>query len=74
MRSTTKTIVGLASLGILAASYKFGLEAPAAFASSNSLTGGTTNSLAGSGSSASNETTAPLDGGTTTDSGATNNG
>ena len=38
MRSTTKTIVGLASLGVLAASYKFGIEAPAAFANQDALT------------------------------------
>lgn len=47
MRSTTKTIVGLASLGVLAASYKFGLEAPAAFANANATT------LTGSGSTSS---------------------
>jgi hypothetical protein len=38
VRSTTKTIVGLASLGVLAASYKFGIEAPAAFANQDALT------------------------------------
>ena len=72
MRSTTKTIVGLASLGILAASYKFGLEAPAAFASSQN--GGITNALPGSGSSASNESVAPLDGGNTQGSSTTATG
>jgi len=38
VRSTTKTIVGLASFGVLAASYKFGIEAPAAFANQDALT------------------------------------
>ena len=72
MRSTTKTIVGLASLGILAASYKFGLEAPAAFA--NSQNGGITNALTGSGSSATNQTVAPLGGGNTQGSSTTATG
>jgi hypothetical protein len=38
VRSTTKTIVSLVSLGVLAASYKFGIEAPAAFANQDALT------------------------------------
>lgn len=61
MRSTTKTIVGLASLGVLAASYKFGIEAPAAFANQDALTSLGTNS------SQTGETTNPAGTGNTTD-------
>ena len=37
MRQTTKAIVSIASIGLIAASYKFGLEAPAAFANAEAL-------------------------------------
>lgn len=37
MRQTTKAIVSIASLGLIAASYKFGLDAPAAFANAEAL-------------------------------------
>ena len=66
MRSTTKTIVGLASLGVLAASYKFGIEAPAAFANQDALTSlgsntsqttDTNNTDAGTGTSGTGSTT-----------------
>ena len=37
MRQTTKAIISIASIGLIAASYKFGLEAPAAFANAEAL-------------------------------------
>ncbi|MFM5952436.1 MAG: FMN-binding protein [Micrococcales bacterium] len=37
MRNTTKAMVSIVSLGLIAASYKFGLEAPAAFANAEAL-------------------------------------
>lgn len=37
MRQTTKAIVSIASIGLIAASYKFGLDAPAAFANAEAL-------------------------------------
>jgi hypothetical protein len=37
VRQTTKAIVSIASLGLIAASYKFGLDAPAAFANAEAL-------------------------------------
>ena len=37
MRNTPKAIVSIVSLGLIAASYKFGLEAPAAFANAEAL-------------------------------------
>jgi uncharacterized protein with FMN-binding domain len=37
VRQTTKAIVSIASIGLIAASYKFGLEAPAAFANAEAL-------------------------------------
>lgn len=80
MRSTTKTIVGLASLGVLAASYKFGIEAPAAFANQDALTSlgsntsqttDTNNTDAGTGTS---DTTTSGNGSTTDNSGNTTSG
>lgn len=80
MRSTTKTIVGLASLGVLAASYKFGIEAPAAFANQDALTSlgsntsqttDTNNTDAGTGTS---DTTTSGTGSTTDNSGNTTSG
>lgn len=80
MRSTTKTIVGLASLGVLAASYKFGIEAPAAFANQDALTGlgsntsqttDTNNTDVGTGTS---DTTTSGNGSTTDNSGNTTSG
>ena len=37
MRQTTKAIISIASIGLIAASYKFGLEAPAAFANADAI-------------------------------------
>jgi hypothetical protein len=37
VRQTTKAIISIASIGLIAASYKFGLEAPAAFANAEAL-------------------------------------
>lgn len=37
MRNTTKAMVSIVSLGLIAASYKFGLDAPAAFANAEAL-------------------------------------
>ena len=37
MRQTTKAIISIASIGSIAASYKFGLEAPAAFANADAI-------------------------------------
>lgn len=37
MRQTTKAFISIASIGLIAASYKFGLEAPAAFANAEAL-------------------------------------
>jgi hypothetical protein len=37
VRQTTKAIVSIASIGLIAASYKFGLDAPAAFANAEAL-------------------------------------
>jgi hypothetical protein len=80
VRSTTKTIVGLASLGVLAASYKFGIEAPAAFANQDALTSlgsntsqttDTNNTDAGTGTS---DTTTSGNGSTTDNSGNTTSG
>jgi hypothetical protein len=80
VRSTTKTIVGLASLGVLAASYKFGIEAPAAFANQDALTSlgsntsqttDTNNTDAGTGPS---DTTTSGNGSTTDNSGNTTSG
>ena len=37
MRQTTKAFISIASIGLIAASYKFGLDAPAAFANAEAL-------------------------------------
>jgi len=37
VRQTTKALVSIASIGLIAASYKFGLDAPAAFANAEAL-------------------------------------
>ena len=37
MRQTTKAIISIASIGLIAASYKFGLEAPAAVANADAI-------------------------------------
>lgn len=37
MRQTTKAFISIASIGLIVASYKFGLEAPAAFANAEAL-------------------------------------
>ncbi len=37
MRQTTKAFISIASIGLIAASYKFGLEAPAAFANADAI-------------------------------------
>jgi len=37
VRQTTKAIISIASIGLIAASYKFGLEAPAAFANADAI-------------------------------------
>ena len=37
MRQKTKAIISFASIGLIAASYKFGLEAPAAFANADAI-------------------------------------
>jgi hypothetical protein len=37
VRQTTKAFISIASIGLIAASYKFGLEAPAAFANAEAL-------------------------------------
>ena len=37
MRQTTKAIISIASIGLIAATYKFGLEAPAAFANADAI-------------------------------------
>ncbi len=37
MRQSTKAVISVASIGLIAASYKFGLEAPAAFANAEAL-------------------------------------